>query len=278
VSQRKQMVENQDQFYNLRLLLGDKLREIEDKELVFVGLGTIGVGMAINMAGNGFRKFTFIDGDKVSVRNIPLCDAYGLSDIGKYKVIVLKNYLKRKYGNRVQIKAYSAYVNNVPLKEITNHDMLILGVDNELTKLFVTYHRMWTNKPMAVLGFWGWEASFMLSIPGKTACYGCLFRPNNRKEIEKVRKARRCPQPEPNIPGAVIHGTVSRIVGTAANEITKYFLHEGRIIQYYHFNALTEEEDVRFLDNNYLRPDEKCPICRHGGELDATELQRIRIG
>jgi hypothetical protein len=31
MSERKQMVENEDQFYNLRLLLGDKLRENEDK-------------------------------------------------------------------------------------------------------------------------------------------------------------------------------------------------------------------------------------------------------
>jgi len=276
--ERKQVIEDEDQFYNLRLLLGDKLRRIEEVELVFVGTGTIGSGMAIALAGNGFRKFTFIDGDKVSMRNIPLCDAFSLLDVGKYKVMVLKNYLERKYGKRVQIKAYPAYVDNIPLEELTSHDMLILGVDNERTKLFVTYHRMRSNKPMAVLGFWGWEASFMLSIPGKTACYACLFRPNSKNEVKKIRKARKCPKPEPNIPGAVIHGTVRRIVGLAANEIAKYFLGEGRIVQYYHFNALSEEEDVHFLDSNYLRPDEKCPFCWQGDEIDAKELKRTGIG
>ena len=272
----RKVVENGDEFYNIRLLLGDRLREIEDKELVLVGVGTIGSNMALALAGNGFRKYTLIDGDRVCRRNIPLCDAFGLLDIGKYKVEVLREFLKRKYGNRIQVKTYHAYVDNVPIEELTRHDMLILGVDNDVTKLFVTYQRMRSEKPMVVVGFWGWEASYMLSIPRKTACWGCLFRPNSKAEIKRMKKAQKCPKPEPNVPGAVIRGTVGRVVGVAANQITKYLIGQGRIIQYYHFNALTEEQDVRFLDSNFLRPDEKCPICKMEVELDAAELKRIR--
>jgi len=278
IEKRKQTVGDEDQFCNIRLLLGDKLREIEDKEIVLVGTGSIGSNMAVALAGNGFRKYKLIDGDIVSRRNIPLCDAFSLPDVGRYKVSVLARFLRRKYGNRIQVSVYPVYVDKVPINEIIKPDMLVLGVDNNLTKMFVTYQRMQANKPMVILGFWGWEASYMLSIPAKTACWGCLFRPNSRAEIERIKQAQRCPEPEPNVPGAVIRGTVGRVVGVAANEITKFMLGEGRVIQYYHFNALTEEKVVRFLDSNHLRPDEQCPICKKEVGIDAADLRKHTNG
>ena len=271
--ERKQTVKDSDQFYNLRLLLGEKLRMIEEKSIVIVGSGTIGSNMALALAGNAFRDYIFIDGDTVSKRNIPLCDAFTLEDLGKYKVEVLKDFLKRKYGRRMNIETYHLYVNDVPLEKITEPDMLILAVDNNLTKLFVTYQRMKANKPMVVIGFWGWEASYLLTIPGKTACWACLFRPNNKDEVERLKEAHRCPEPEPNIPGAVIEGTVRQITGLASNEITKFFLKESRIVQYYSINVKTRQEITRFLDSNYLKPDPSCPICKKEEFIDVSKLK-----
>jgi hypothetical protein len=88
--------------------------------------------------------------------------------------MVLKNYLERKYGKRVQIKAYPAYVDNIPLEELTSHDMLILGVDNERTKLFVTYHRMRSNKPMAVFRILGLGSLLHAFNSGQNSLL-CLF-------------------------------------------------------------------------------------------------------
>jgi molybdopterin/thiamine biosynthesis adenylyltransferase len=131
--------------------------------------------------------------------------------------------------------------------------MLILGVDNERTKLFVTYHRMRSNKPMAVLGFWGWEASFMLSIPGKTACYTCLFRPNSENEVKRIGKARKCPKPEPNIPGAVIHGTVTSKYkrNVIKRKLKEHLFSVGVGDNWYDMEAY-QDLDIRFLiDDEY---------------------------
>lgn len=257
--------------------MGEKqIRKIEKATIALVGTGTINSNLAVALAGNGFQKFILIDGDRVSKRNIPLCNPFSLEDVGKYKVTVLKNFLKAKYGKRISVKSYHVYVDKVPNNVLSNPDMLVLGVDNNVTKLFVTYARMQACKPMVVLGFWGWEASYMLCLPQRTACWACLFRPKNREEVERMKKAKKCPEPEPNVPGAVIQGTVSRLIGIAANEITKYFLSEGKIFQYYVFHALTGEEDIRFLEStNYLKPDPDCPICQRGGGIDVSEL-RVR--
>lgn len=253
----------------------ESIKKVEGTEITFVGTGTLGSNLAVSLAGNGFRRFIFIDGDRISERNVPLCDPFSMKDVGEYKVSVLKNFLKMKYGSRIQAKTYSVYVNDVPDEALTEPDMLILGVDNNATKLFVTYNRMQAGKPMVIVGFWGWEASYMLTLPRKTACWACLYRPKNREEVERMKKAKRCPEPEPNIPGAVVHGTVSRLIGIASNEILKFFLKKGRMIQYYAFHALTGREEIRFLDSrNYFRRDPDCPICFKREWMDVSKLRR----
>jgi molybdopterin/thiamine biosynthesis adenylyltransferase len=252
----------------------EQVQKIEKATLVFVGTGTINSNLAVSLAGSGFKNFILIDGDKVSRRNIPLCDSFNLEDVGNYKVKVLKKFLRDKYGNRLNIKSYPVYVDRVPSTALSNVDMLVLGVDNNATRLFMSYYCMQKGMPMVNLGFWGWEASYMLCLPQRTACWACLFRPKKRKDVEEMKKARKCPEPEPNIPGGVIHGTVSRLIGIATNEITKYFLKKRRIVQYYAFHALTCEEDIRFLDSaNYLKPDPDCPICRREEGIDVSKLK-----
>jgi adenylyltransferase/sulfurtransferase len=273
--ERKQVVEDSDQFYNIRLLLGNEsFKKVEDVLVAFVGTGTLGSNLAVSLAGNGFKKFVFIDGDRVDERNIPLCDAFSLKDVGRYKVLVLKDFLRAKYGESIQIETHPVYVHKVPHEVLTEPSMLVLGVDNNATKLFVTYTRMQSDKPMITLGFWGWEASYMLTLRGKTACWACLYRPDNREEAKRMKEARRCPEPEPNIPGAVVHGTVSIVSGIVSNEVLKFFLKKGRIVQYYAFDVLTGNESIRFLDENCLKPDPDCPICQRGGGLDVSRFGR----
>lgn len=239
-----------------------------------IGTGTIGSNLTCALSGNAFRKFNFVDPDKISERNIPLCVPFSLKDARAPKVTTLKRFLEAKYAERVDIKAYPQYVDQVPISVVTDADLLVLAVDNNATKLFVTYNRVKALKPMVVLGFWGWEASYMLVLPKITACWACLFRPKNRKEVERMKRINRCPEPEPNIPGAVIQGTVSRLIGIAANEITKFCLNEGRIAQYHVFHALTGEEETRFLDGeNHLKPDPDCPICQRWEGVDVSELR-----
>lgn len=253
----------------------ESVKKVEEPEITFVGTGTLGSNLAVSLAGNGFKRFVLIDGDRINERNIPLCDPFSMEDVAKYKVSVLKEFLKAKYGSRIQTKTYPMYVNKVPVEVLTEPDMLILAVDNNATKLFVTYKRMQAGKPMVVVGFWGWEASYMLTLLGKTACWACLYRPKDREEAARMKRANRCPDPEPNVPGAVVHGTVSRLIGIASNEVLKFFLKKGRIIQYYAFHALTVEEEIRFLDDkNYFKRDPDCPICFRGEWMDVSKLRR----
>ncbi len=247
-------------------------REVERKKVVLVGVGGIGSNLALSLAGNGFRKFVFIDGDTVSERNVPLSSAFSLKDLGKPKVFALRSALEARFGQRLEMKCYPSYSDKVPEEEITEPDLLVLSVDDRWTKLAITSMRVETCKPYIHLGFLGWEASYMLVVPQKTACWACLFRPNEKDRVEKLKREGKCPEPDPNIPGAVIAGTIQRLVGFAANEITRFATGAEKIVQYYSFDAKSHDQLVRFLDNFFL-PDPECPICKKESEVDVADFR-----
>jgi hypothetical protein len=56
------------------------------------------------------------------------------------------------------------------------------------TKLDITNIRVQAGKTYVNLGFFGWEASYMLIVPHKTACWACLFRPAESEKIEKLKR------------------------------------------------------------------------------------------
>jgi len=255
--------------------LGEEaFRKIEKARIVLVGAGGIGSNLALAaLAGTGFKNLTLIDGDTVSRRNIPLSVPFTKQDIGRAKVEVVREMLKRKYGNRLNIRCYASYTDRIPLKVLTEPEMLILGVDDRWTRLAVNNIRVQADKLYVNLGFFGWEASYMLVIPHKTACYACLFRPTEREKVEKLKREGRCPEPEPNIPGGTLPGTILRLVGIAGNEIVKFFTNKENLVQYYSFDVSTGREETRLLSEpNYFKPDSQCPVCMKDELTDISSL------
>lgn len=251
----------------------EAIRKIETARIALVGCGGIGSNLALALAGTGFKNLTLIDGDTISGRNIPLSAPFTKRDIGRAKVEVLRDMLRRKYGRRLNMKCHASYTDAVALKVLTEPEMLVLGVDDRWTRLAVTSIRVQAAKPYVNLGFFGWEASYMLVIPHKTACYCCLFRPSEKEKVEKLKREGKCPEPEPNIPGGILPGTILRLVGIAASEIVKFVTDKENLIQYYGFDISTGREEIRFLNEpNYFKPDLQCPICMQEELTDISNL------
>ena len=236
------------------------------------GVGSLGSNLAQALAGTGFRRLTLIDGDKVSLRNLPLSSIFTRRDEGRYKVEVVRDYLQAKYGSRLSLRTIPKYTDRAPRDLLTKPDLLVLGVDDRWTRLAVTNIRVEAGLPYVNLGFLGWEGEYMYVTKG-TACWACLWRPNEDEKVEKLKREGKCPQPEPNVPGAVTPAAVQHLVGFAAGEITKLVIEKGRLVQYYKFNVESGASDIRFLDSaNAFRPDPKCPICQKEEEIDVSEI------
>jgi molybdopterin/thiamine biosynthesis adenylyltransferase len=272
---RGQTIFSNDPFYNVKQALGRQgFRKIQRVTVAFVGNGGLGSNLALSLAGSGFRRFILIDGDTVSERNIPLSNAFTLKHVGKPKVYAVRSALEARFGEKLDIECYPTYSDKVPEEAITEPELLVLAVDDRWTKLAITSMRVDANKPYVHLGFLGWEASYMLVIPHKTACWACLFRPDDNKRVEKLKREGKCPEPDPNIPGAVTSGTIQRLIGFTANEIAKLFTGAENLAQYYSFDASTHNQLLRFLGSSHFQPDPDCPICRRESEIDVADLER----
>ena len=273
--ERKQQVEDTDSFYNIRLQLGrQNFRKVEKATLAFIGVGGINSNLVLALAGTGFRHFLLIDGDRVSRRNIALSNIFTQRDINSHKANVAEAFLRSKYGSRIEIETHSTYSDKVPFEMITEPDMLFLGVDDRWSRLAITNLRAEANKPYVNLGFYGWEASYMLVLPRKTACWACLWRPRDDERVLRLKREGKCPEPEPNVPGAVIPATVQRLIGFTAGETVKFFTGIGKLTQYYKFNTLTGHEELRFLDSpDFFKPDPTCPICHEEEEIDVSQIK-----
>jgi molybdopterin/thiamine biosynthesis adenylyltransferase len=274
--ERTQRLEDEDQFLNVRMQLGRRgFGKVEKATLAMLGVGGLGSNLALSLAGSGFRCFTLVDGDTVSRRNVPLSDAFTTRDVEEYKVTAVRRSLTAKYGRRVKVSAYPVYSDKVPVQAITEPDMLFLGVDDRWTRLAITNLRVQANKPYVNIGFYGWEAAYMLVIPHKTACWACLWRPNDTKRVEKLKREGKCPEPEPNVPGAVTPASVQQLAGFAAGEAVKFFARQGRLVQYYKFNVRTGEVEKRFLDSpDFLKPDHDCPVCAQEADVDVSRFTK----
>jgi molybdopterin/thiamine biosynthesis adenylyltransferase len=76
-------------------LLGDKQKLLEDKKVLIVGAGGLGNSLATFISCIGLKKITIIDFDEIEIHNLHRQIQFNMQDIGKSKVKVLGEKIKR---------------------------------------------------------------------------------------------------------------------------------------------------------------------------------------
>ena len=98
-----------------------------------LGCGAIGSSAATQIARSGGEKFTLYDDDKVSRENIGVSQ-YTSSDIGKYKVDVLNDYLYEICDDPIVIDVRDKFIDSSQYIPHGN-DVIVLGFDNMSSRL-----------------------------------------------------------------------------------------------------------------------------------------------
>ncbi|MCS4488055.1 ThiF family adenylyltransferase [Streptococcus sciuri] len=102
----------------------------ESCKIIIIGLGTVGSHSLDMLVKLGFENFVLIDGDKVEKKNLS-AQSYFLSDVGKYKVKVMKS----RYGEQASIQAHDQFItsiedlSNLGVK-INDDDIIINAADD----------------------------------------------------------------------------------------------------------------------------------------------------
>jgi len=116
-------------------IIGQK--KIFSSRVLVVGVGGLGSPVAEFLTRTGVGSIGLIDDDVVGLSNLHRQSLFNTSDIGKSKVKIAKEKIK-KINSNTNIKIYNIRLNKLNFKKIINdYDYIVDGSDNFKTKFLV---------------------------------------------------------------------------------------------------------------------------------------------
>ena len=205
-------------------VLGQK--KILSSKVLIVGAGGLGSPVAEFLSRAGIGLLGIIDDDKVSLSNLHRQSLYNSSDIGKFKVKIAKNKIK-KINPNTKVITYKIRLNDKNFMKIINdYDYIVDGSDNFKTKFLLNDFCIKFKKILvtgAISKFDGHIFTFNFKDK-KVPCLRCFFQESNISD-ELL-----------NCESEGILGTVAGIIGSIqANEVLKKILNIGTSLDGYIF-------------------------------------------
>ena len=205
-------------------ILGQK--RILSSKVLIVGAGGLGSPVAEFLSRAGVGSIGVVDDDKVSLSNLHRQSLYNTSDIGKFKVKIAKDKIK-KINPNTKVTIYKIRLNNNSFKKIINdYDYIVDGSDNFTTKFLLNDYCLKFNKVLvtgAISKFDGHVFTFNFKNK-KIPCLRCFFQ-ESKISYDIL-----------NCESEGVLGTVAGIVRTIqANEVLKKILNIGTSLDGYIF-------------------------------------------
>jgi molybdopterin/thiamine biosynthesis adenylyltransferase len=114
---------------------GEQVARLADQPLTICGAGALGSHLADNLARQGFRRLRVVDRDRIEEHNVGT-QLYGESDVGAWKVEVLRQRLFRATG--VEIEAVRKDLTNRSAKSLLQDGGLVVDTfDNSASRRLV---------------------------------------------------------------------------------------------------------------------------------------------
>ena len=197
-------------------ILGQK--KILSSKVLIIGAGGLGSPVADFLSRAGIGSLGIIDDDKVSLSNLHRQSLYNTSDIGKFKVKIAKDKIK-KINPNTKVTIYKIRLSNDNFEKIINkYDYIVDGSDNFKTKFLLNDVCLKFKKVLvagAISKFDGHIFTFDFKDK-KIPCLRCFFQ---ESKISNDLL---------NCESEGILGTVAGVVGTIqANEVLKKILNIG---------------------------------------------------
>ena len=231
---------------------------LRQSRVLVIGAGGLGSPAALYLAAAGIGTLGIIDPDQVELSNLQRQILHATDDIGRPKVDSAKTKLGALNPD-VQINVYPVRLEDHNAAEIiAGYDFVIDGSDNFPTKFLVNDTAVKLGIAFNHAGIVRLQGQTMTVIPGKTACYRCLFQaPPPPEEILSCQAS--------GILGAVA-GTIGTIQAT---EAVKYLagLEEGLITDRL---LVYDAKNMKFRDVDVKR-DANCTSCGAAKKVAATK-------
>ena len=230
---------------------------LKEASVLVVGAGGLGTPMLQYLAAAGVGTLGIVDDDVVSLSNLHRQILFGTADVGRPKVDVAAEVLRR-LNPHVKIEPMAQRLDRTnALDIIGRYDVVADGTDNFATRYLVNDACVLLGKPNIYASIYRFDGQISVFGAPEGPCYRCLF-------------------PEPPPPGTVpscaeggVLGVLPGMVGTLqATEVIKWLTGIGDVLvgRLLMVDAMTM--DMRTL---HAGRDPDCPVC--GNSPSIMELQ-----
>ncbi len=249
---------------------------IRAASVLLAGAGAIGNEVAKNLAMLGVGRIFIVDRDKVEMSNVSRMVFFGENGLGKNKAEVLAKNLHRKFPF-VDTFAFRGDVESVPLKFCLDSDVIVCGLDNVVSRIYLAQVCRKYSIPLVDGGITGLNGRVHVYLPPNDACPICMFPPNQYSQIVGLRNPCDAPLEQGAVPS--FSTSISLVSSILAQETVKLILglKEYRAKAKWPDTSGQPLRSVLFMDmknNRYtpmdLKRGEKCFVC--GKEGVAREL------
>jgi molybdopterin/thiamine biosynthesis adenylyltransferase len=222
---------------------------LQDKSVLFIGVGTGGAHAAVELAKCGIGRFVLVDRDRLSVGNV-VRHPGGISQVGRYKVNVVRDLIHEK-NPEAEVSTYPiavSYENQETIKDLmAKADLVICGTDNRPSKLLI--NQLCIDAGVTAIYGGAFRRAYggqVLRVrPKRSPCHQCFVAamPNEAADVEVSTHADADAIAYSDRPVAVEPG-LSLDVLPIANMVAKLALLELLIDKQSSLNSLTRDFDA----------------------------------
>jgi adenylyltransferase/sulfurtransferase len=222
-------------------------KRISSGKIIVIGMGGLGSSAAFYCAAAGIGTLGIVDDDIVDISNLQRQIIHSTADIGIEKVESAKAKILALNPD-VKVETFRQRVCPGNIRNIINgYDFVIDGTDNFKSKFLINDACVMEKIPFSHAGVLQFTGQTMTVLPGKSACYRCVFQ---------------APPDENTIPSCSADGVLGAIAGIIgaiqATEALKHIAKAGQPLcdKILTFDALSM--DIRTVE---IQKRPNCPVC-----------------
>ncbi|MFZ0134940.1 MAG: HesA/MoeB/ThiF family protein [Desulfobacterales bacterium] len=219
-------------------------RRLAAGRVMLVGLGGLGSVAAYYLAAAGVGHLKLIDGDRVALENLNRQILHTTLDLERPKVESAAEKLGRLNPGCRTEAVYATLDEGNADAFLGGCTVIVDATDNRRSRQVLNRLSLRRKVPFVYGGIGGWQGMTATFIPGRGACFGCLFPPR--------------PEDAEPAPAPVLGPVAGLIASIQCLETLRLLLGDdsrlaGRLLR---FNGSTMEFSTLKIDRNPL-----CPVC-----------------
>ena len=150
--------------------------KLKEASVFIAGAGGLGSPAAIYLAAAGVGCLRIVDRDKVDLTNLNRQILHWDKDIGRVKVESAADKL-RMLNQDVRIESIEATISDEnAFGLVEDCDLIVDALDNFPTRYLLNKVALEKKIPFIHGGVYGFEGRAMTVVPGKSACFRCLYK------------------------------------------------------------------------------------------------------